>query len=375
LKIAVNTRLLRKNAMDGIGWVTYNVLKEITIKHPEIEFHFLFDSGMDDDFLFSKNIIPHTLFPPAKHAVLNVAWFEWSTKKLLNKLNADLFLSPDGILCLGWNGKQYGIVHDVNYEHRPEDLKFANRIYYKYFIPRSIVKACRIATVSEYSKKDIINVYKTPADKIDVIHPGLNDFFHPIESENLKQQVKNRFTQGFDYFIFIGTISPRKNISRLMQAFNLFKQQTNSNLKLVLAGREMYRTAELHELKTQLQYGDDVVFTGRLNNENISDLLAAAFCMTFVPLIEGFGLPPVEAMQCNVPVIASNVTSVPEIVGDAGLLVNPYDIEEIKDAMYQIYIDKGLRQLLLQKGSIRKQQFNWKFTAQNLWDSIDKCFK
>jgi glycosyltransferase involved in cell wall biosynthesis len=374
-KIAVNTRLLRKNAMDGIGWVTYNVLKEITINHPQVEFHFLFDSGIDDEFLFSKNIIPHNLFPPAKHAVLNVAWFEWSAKNLLNKLSADLFLSPDGILCLDWNGMQYGIVHDVNYEHRPEDLKFVNRIYYKYFIPRSIVKACRIATVSEYSKKDIISAYKTPAEKIDVIYPGINDFFHPLTSENLKQQVKNRFTQGFDYFIFIGTISPRKNISRLMQAFNLFKQQTNSNLKLVLAGREMYRTAELHELKTQLQYGDDVIFTGRLNNDDLSDLLAAAFCMAFVPLIEGFGLPPVEAMQCNVPVIASNVTSVPEIVGDAGLLVNPYSIEEIKNAMYQIYTDNGLRQLLLQKGSIRKQQFNWKFTAQNLWDSINKCFK
>jgi hypothetical protein len=91
LKIAVNTRLLRKNAIDGIGWVTYNTLKEITVKHPEIEFHFLFDSGIEDEFLFSKNIIPHNLFPPAKHAVLNVMWFEWSAKNLLGKLKPDIF--------------------------------------------------------------------------------------------------------------------------------------------------------------------------------------------------------------------------------------------------------------------------------------------
>jgi glycosyltransferase involved in cell wall biosynthesis len=373
-KIAVNTRLLRKNAMDGIGWVTYNVLKEITINHPKIEFHFLFDSGIENEFLFSKNIIPHNLFPPAKHAALNVIWFEWSAKNLLNKLKPDLFFSPDGILCLGWNGKQYNIVHDINYEHRPKDLKFTNRLYYKYFIPKSIDKACRIATVSRYSKQDIINTYKTPAEKIDVVHLGINDFFHPVESETIKQNIKERFTQGFDYFIFIGTLSPRKNISRLMQAFDLFKKQTNSNLKLVLAGKEMYRTAELHELKTQLQYGNDIIFAGRLNDQDISDLLVAAFCMTFVPLIEGFGLPPVEAMKCNVPVIASNVTSVPEIVGDAGLFVNPYNVEEIKFAMIRIYQDDNLRKSLIQKGNIQKQQFSWAVTAGKLWNGMQECF-
>jgi glycosyltransferase involved in cell wall biosynthesis len=360
--------------MDGIGWVAYNVLKEITINHPKIEFHFFFDSDIEKEFLFSENIIPHKLFPPAKHAILNIAWFEWSVKKLLNKLKPDLFFSPDGILCLGWNGKQYGIIHDINYEHRPNDLKPANRFYYKYFIPNSASKACRLATISEYSKKDIINTYKIPAEKIDVIYLGINDFFYPLKSKKTNQDIKNKFTEGCDYFIFIGTISPRKNISRLMQAFDLFKQQSHNDLKLLIAGKEMYRTAELHELKTQLYYGKDILFTGRLNNSDLADLLSAAFCMTFVPLIEGFGLPPIEAMQCNVPVIAGNVTSVPEIVGDAALLVNPYDITEIKNAMQKIYADKNLRQLLIQKGIIRKELFNWKTTAQTLWNSMQKCF-
>ena len=104
------------------------------------------------------------------------------------------------------------------------------------------------------------------------------------------------------------------------------------------------------------------------------DILSAAFCMVFVPLFEGFGLPPIEAMQCNVPVIASNVTSVPEVVGDAGLLVNPYDAEEIKNALVKIYEDNSLRQLLISKGNIQKQKFTWKRTADLLWDSISKCF-
>ncbi|HYJ62687.1 MAG TPA: glycosyltransferase family 1 protein [Parafilimonas sp.] len=366
--------MLRKNEMDGIGWVTYNVLKNITVNHPEIEFHFLFDSGIEEKFLFSKNIIPHNLFPPAKHSFLNTIWFEWSAKNLLNKLKPDLFFSPDGILCLGWKGKQYGIIHDINYEHRPKDLKLTNRIYYKYFIPRSAAKACRLATVSEYSKRDIVNTYKINADKIDVIHLGINNFFKPIESEILKQKIKEKFTQGCDYFIFIGTLSPRKNIIRLMQAFDLFKIEEGNSMKLILVGKEMYKGTELHEFQSKLRYGSDIIFTGRLEDTELSNLLGAAFCMVFVPLFEGFGLPPIEAMQCNVPIIASNVTSIPEIVNDAALLVNPRSVEEIKNAMFNMCTNDNLRKSLIEKGKIRKQDFDWKITSKKIWENIQKCF-
>jgi glycosyltransferase involved in cell wall biosynthesis len=190
-----------------------------------------------------------------------------------------------------------------------------------------------------------------------------------------KQAIKQKFTQGCDYFIFIGTISPRKNVARLMKAFDLFKRQSKSDFKLVLAGREMYRTEELHQLKSQLPNGPDIIFTGRVNDSDLSDLLGAAFCMTFVPVIEGFGLPPVEAMQAGVPVIAGNATSVPEIVGNAALLVDPYNIEAIKDAMLAIYTDDDLRLNLIQKGNIRKQQFSWKLAAETVWESLQKCLR
>src|ERR1044071_1414052 len=113
MKIAVNTRLLRKNQMDGIGWFTFNTLQYIVKQNPHIEFHFLFDSGIENEFIFAGNIVPHNLFPPAKHALLNIVWFEWSVKRLLDKIQPDLFLSPDGILCLRWPGRQYGVIHDI----------------------------------------------------------------------------------------------------------------------------------------------------------------------------------------------------------------------------------------------------------------------
>src|SRR5438309_2716963 len=143
MRIVVNARLLRKNEMDGIGWFAFNTLKFIVRKNPEIEFHFLFDSGIDQEFIFAENVVPHNLFPPAKHALLNILWFEVSVRKVLKRLNPDLFISPDGLLCLGWDGKQYGVMHDINYFHNPADLKWSNNKYYNYFFPRFARKAER----------------------------------------------------------------------------------------------------------------------------------------------------------------------------------------------------------------------------------------
>lgn len=370
-KIVVNTRLLRKEQMDGIGWFTYNTMKYITAANPDIEFHFLFDTGIQEEFVFSKNIVPKNLFPPAKHAVLNLAWFEWSTKNYLKKINPDLFLSPDGILALGWNGPQYGVIHDINFIHIPEDLKWTNRRYYNYFIPRSARKAARLSTVSSYSKQDIVRNFSIDPEKIDVVYCGINSFFEPTTDAE-KQEVKRKFTDGQDYFLFVGALHPRKNIIRLMQAYELFRKATPGNMKLVLAGKEMYRTGEMHEYHSQMKFKHDVIFTGRVQDKELKQLMGAAFCLTFVPYFEGFGIPPLEAMQCNVPVIASNVTSIPEVVGDAALLVDPLSIENISSAMQRVVEDQTLRQELVLKGSYRKSVFSWERTASLLWTSIAK---
>ncbi|WP_276482216.1 glycosyltransferase family 4 protein [Paraflavitalea pollutisoli] len=371
MKIAVNTRLLRAGQMDGIGWFTYNTLKYITQNNPGIEFHFLFDSGIDERFLFSPNIVPHNLFPPAKHAVLNVLWFEWSAKRFLNKLSPNLFLSPDGILSLGWKGAQYGIVHDINFHHIPQDLKWSNRTYYNYFFPKYVERANRIATVSSYSKEDIVKTYGTDPGKIDVVYCGINDFFAPVPPAE-QQAIKAQYAGGADYFVFVGTLHPRKNIIRLMQAFDLFKQRTGAPVKLVLAGKEMYKTGEMHECKEQLASKQDIVFTGRLPDNDLKKLLGASLALTFVPYFEGFGIPPLEAMQCDVPVIAANATSIPEVVGDAALLVDPYQVADIATAMEQLWEQPALRAQLIAKGQQQKNVFSWERTARLLWEGIGK---
>jgi glycosyltransferase involved in cell wall biosynthesis len=143
-------------------------------------------------------------------------------------------------------------------------------------------------------------------------------------------------------------------------------------MKLVISGKEMYRSNEMYACRDTMQYKDDVLFTGRLPDEELKKVYASAFCLSFVPYFEGFGLPPIEAMQCDVPVIASNATSIPEVVGDAGLLVDPYDIHAIAAAMERIYREPLLRQELIIKGRERKGLFPWERTASLLWDSVSR---
>jgi glycosyltransferase involved in cell wall biosynthesis len=372
MKIVVNCRFLRKEKMDGIGWVTYHTTKYIVQKNPHITFYLLFDTEINPDFIFGDNVVPIRLYPPALHPILNLVWFEFSVKRVLKKIKPDLFLSADGILCLGWNGPQYALIHDINFVHIPKDLKRANRLYFNTFFPQYARKAKRIGTVSEYSKADIVKSFGVPPDKIDVFHLGVNSGLTPMSNEE-QDKVREKYTAGKPYFIFIGTLHPRKNIYRLMQAFEAFKQEVPNDLKLLLVGWEMYRTDELHQLHATLACKEDIIFTGRVKNAEIHGLISASMCMTFVPYFEGFGIPPIEAMSCRVPVIASNITSIPEVVGDAGIQVDPYSVEEIKNAMVRIYTDKELRETLIKRGAERIKLFTWERTSQLYWQSIEKC--
>lgn len=369
MKIAVNTRLLRKDAMDGIGWFTYNTLKKITRENPGIEFHFFFDSAFDQEFLFTPNIVPHQLFPPAKHALLNLAWFEWSVKRKLQSIQPALFFSPDGILCLGWQGKQYGVIHDLNFLHIPEALKYSNRKYYSYVIPKSASKAARIGTVSQYSKNDLVATLGLSQDKIDVVYCGINNHFHPVSIEQAKE-TRHQFTGDCEYFLFIGTLSPRKNILRLMEAFEMYKTRGQNNHKLLIVGKAMYKQDELIGYKAKLAHSSDIIFTGRLPDEDIKKILGSALALVYIPIFEGFGIPVIEAMQCNVPVIASNVTSVPEICGEAALIVDPYNPSEVAESMKQVIDNKTIRNSLILKGNKRKDFFSWDKTTDLLWNSI-----
>ncbi len=371
MKIAVNTRLLLPCRLDGMGWFSYQSLKRITEQQKDVHFIFLFDRAFDPQFIFSDNVTPLVLWPPARHPFLFYYWMQFSVKPFLNKVKPDLFLSPDGFLALGAKCKQLPVIHDINFLHYPQDSPFWVRNYYNRFFPKFAKEATRIATVSEFSKKDISENYKIDTSKIDVVYNGINEYFDPVDAA-VKKTIKDKYAKGCDYFLFVGSLSPRKNVLRLLKAFHGFKKESGSNMKLLLAGAIFWGESEMVSLMKKLNLEDEIIFTGRVPDGAMREITASAFALTYVPYFEGFGIPLVEAMQCGVPIIAANVSSLPEVAGDAALYTNPFDENEIKNAMLKIYNDKNLREDLIQKGFVQKNKFSWDKTADLLWQSIEK---
>ncbi len=374
MQIVVNTRLLLKNKLEGISWFSYQTLSLITKNNPNVHFIFLFDRPFNEEFIFSDNVTPLIISPQARHPFLYYAWFQFSVKSLLNKLKPDLFLSPDGFVCLGAKCKQLVVLHDINFYHHPKDLKWLTGKYYNYFFPKYARQATRIATVSEFSKADIVKHYNISPTKIDVVYNGIHSFFKPA-SDIEKQQTKTKFTSGNDYFVSVGSLIPRKNIPNLVKAFALFKQQYKTTVKLVLAGSQYWGTAQINKIIADNHLKNEIIFTGRLSNHDLNLVLASATALTFVPYYEGFGIPLIEAMQTQTPIIASNVTSLPEIAGDAALYVNPLNVDEIAQAMLKLYVDKDLQQQLIEKGNLQKQKFSWAKSADLLWKSCLEALK
>jgi glycosyltransferase involved in cell wall biosynthesis len=372
MNIAVNTRLLIKNKLEGIGWFTFESLKRITTQHPEHHFWFIFDRPFNPAFIFSSNITPIVISPPARHPFLFWFWLECRLPQVLKKLNPDLFVSPDGYLSLKSEIKSLAVLHDLNFEHYPKDMPFSFRWYYHYFFPRFAKKAVRIATVSEFSKQDIIEQYGKDPQQIDVVYDGANELYNPLSPEMISL-TRQKYTSGLPYFIFIGSLHPRKNLVNLFKAFDLFRKDHDSDIKLLIVGARKWWTKEIGNALKEMQFANDVVFSGRLNAEELVQVLGASLALTYVSYFEGFGIPIVEAFRCGVPVITSNVTSMPEVAGDAALLVDPFKPESIAGAMKKLDEDAALRNDLIRKGTARKNEFTWQRTADLLWDSIVKA--
>lgn len=372
MRIAVNTRLLLPGRLEGIGWFTYETLKRITSAHPEHEFHFIFDRAFSNEFVFDKNVVPHECFPQARHPFLYFIWFEYSIPSILKKIKADIFLSTDGFISLSTKVPQVDVIHDINFAHYPADLPKLTSWYYNKYFPKYAHRAKRLATVSEYSKQDLVKTYNVSPEKIDVVYNGANLLYRPL-SESEIANTRNKYSEGKPYFLFVGALHPRKNVARLLKAFDEFRKSSQSDIKLVIVGGQMFKTGDITETYNSLMFKDQIVFTGRLPAEDLRFVVGAAHTLTFVPYFEGFGIPIVEAMYCNIPVITSNITSMPEVAGNAALLIDPFSVESIKNAMLQIAQESSLRDKLIANSQIQRQKFHWDFTAEKLWQCIEKA--
>lgn len=372
MKIAINCWVLRNKQLDGIGYFTVNTISRLIKNHPEAEFMILCDKNFTEDYFNYPNARKYHVFPALRHPLLYIWYLEAILPGFLRKHRPDLLVSMEGFSSLLSATRQMPVLYDINFEHQPQDLALKNRLYFRFFFRRFVKKAVRVATISEYSKQDIASFYHISADKIDNVSCGINGNFSPLTDEE-KMATRQQFSEGMPYFFFVGSMHPRKNIKRLIEAYTLFRRQSGAAVKLLLAGAIWWSKSTIEEAYNSSPYKNDIVFTGRLSEEDLKKVLGSALALSFVPIFEGFGLPIVEAFQSEVPVICSNTTSMPEVAGEAAVLVDPFKVESIAEGMQKMYEDAGLRLRLLALGRLQKNKFTWDNTALLFWESIVKA--
>ncbi len=363
MRIAVNTRFLLKGKLEGLGIYTQELFSRIVRAMPEHEFYFFFDRPYDESFVFEKNVTPVVIAPPARHPFLWYAWFEYSVPRYLKKLKIDLFISPDGYASLNTAVPQILTIHDLGFEHYPEHVPFSGRIYYRHFTPKFAANAKKIIAVSDFTKQDIVKLYNIPSEKIETIYNGFDLDDQQLLNISVEKELHQHQLLPKKYFVFIGAVHPRKNVLGIVRAFQLFKQKTNSDFKLLLLGRNAWLNDELEKEIQNSPFKKDIVWITEIERLPLLKLLQTSFALVFPSFFEGFGIPVLEAMQLHVPVIASNVSALPEVCGDAALLCDPFKPENIAEQMILISEDDTLYENLKQKGKERAQLFSWDKSA------------
>jgi len=372
MRIAVNTRFLLKDYLEGYGNFLYETFRRITENYPKHEFIFIFDRPFDNRFVFNTNVTRVVAGPAARHPLLWKYWYDIKIPALLKKYKADIFISCDGFCSLNTKVPQCLVVHDLAFIHYPAGIKKTHLLFYKRYTPKFLATARTIATVSQFSKNDIIRQYSTAAGKIDVVYSGVKEIFRPLGIA-AKEEVKKKYTEGKEYFVYTGAIHPRKNLMNLLKAFSVFKKRQQTGMKLVLTGRLAWKYGSFTESLKTYKYRNDVVLTGYVPEEELVNIIGAAYGMVYPSLFEGFGVPVLEAMKCEVPVITSSGSAMQEIAKDAALYADPGHHTDIADKMMLLYKDENLRKELIQKGKQVIKEYNWDNTAALLWQCILKA--
>ncbi|MCX5826613.1 MAG: glycosyltransferase family 1 protein [Deltaproteobacteria bacterium] len=277
-----------------------------------------------------------------------------------------------------YRGKLIMTVHDLSFEHLPDCFTTFERVKDRLLIPFYIRRADRILTVSEFSKQDMVELYGAAPEKIVVGYNGVNPAFKPLSDGEEQEEAANILSSyGINkaFILYIGRLNRRKNLHILIDAFNRIKKDGKFEHQLVIVGRRDYLPASDMEMINSSPFYQDIVFTGYLPDQHLPLAYGRADVFVYPSLFEGFGLPCLEAMACGCPVVTSNTTSLPEVVGDTGILIDPLDPREIAAAIVAVLTDPTRRSLMASRGLERAKLFTWKHTAEKMLEIIDDLAK
>ena len=374
MRIAVNAIFLQNNKLEGFGHYVNEVFSRIVKQHPEHEFIFVFDRPYADKFIEAENIKYLVVGPAAKQPLSFKYWYDVKAPLALRAYKPDVWVQPYGFCSLTTKIPQVLMVHDLAFKHYPAFLPWYHRLYYQWYMKKFLVKAKAIVTVSAYSQSDIVQQYPMiNSHKISVVPGAARNGFQQL-SWHEKEQVKDGFADGREYFLFTGGIHPRKNLLNLLKAFSLFKKWQHSNMKLLVAGRLAWQYEGIIEKLKTYKYREDVVMLDHLPDADLARVTGAAYALVYPSFFEGFGLPIIEAMQCGVPVITANSSAMPETGGEAALYADPANPDAIAKQMLNLYRDETLRSSLIDAGMLQAAKFNWDHSAAAFMESIRQLF-
>jgi glycosyltransferase involved in cell wall biosynthesis len=288
----------------------------------------------------------------------------------LERRPPDVLFVPAHVMPLICRVPAVVTVHDLGYLHYPEAHRPFDRWYLDWTTRRHARLAARVIADSQATRSDLIRYYQANPDRMAVVYPGRDEALHRVEEAESIAAVRARYGIGGDYLFYLGTLQPRKNLVRLVEAFAHVRSQF-PHMQLVLAGKKGWLYEELFARVLVLGLEGRVVFAGYVADEDKAALLSGATALVYPSLYEGFGLPVLEALACGTPVLTSNVSSLPEVAGDAALLVDPLDVEAIAAGMSCLITDGDLRSSLIKKGYTQIHKFSWANTADQILQVLE----
>ncbi len=367
------------NKLTGIGRVLINILRELAIAYPE-DSYILFKNYDFEDYNILKqyNNIEIVDFNVSKESSLgNIIWHQWNFQKLQREYKCDIAYIPNFSLLLWKQQPTIVTIHDLIEYNVPNKFSKLRTLYRKVADPLLAHRSDFVLTVSEASKQDIIKFMKVREEKI-LVTPNAADrtFFRKYDRKEVEKVINQYGLKYAKYLLFVGTIDyPGKNIKTVIEAFfNLKVQKNLEDIKLVIIGKNGFNSEVIYDIVNRSEYKDDVLFTGYLKDEDLPKFYAGAAIMLYLSLYEGFGLPVLEAMSCGTPVICSNTSCFPEVVGDLDVLVPPMDVKAVENKIMQIMEDDVYRAELAENCYKRSSKYSWGYSAE-LYHDVFKRMK
>lgn len=370
MKIAFDGQLFLKGNKTGIAWNAHNLILELS-KYPENECVIqCFSHGYSKEQLHQLDE-----YKKAGCQIEYCTWFSQVMYKLLwnfipipyslfFKAKPDITQFFNFVIPPGVKGKRITIVHDMAYMACPQTVRKKTRDWLRLSMKGTCKRADHIITVSEFSKKEIVKYLQVPSEKITVVPNAVDhSLYHTNYSQEQVEQVLKKYHICGEYFLYLGTIEPRKNIKKLILSYIKLCEKGKNVPHLVIAGGKGWYYNEIYDIVKKNHLQNKVLFIGYVGQQDSPILMKGAIAFVFPSLYEGFGMPPLEAMACGTPVITSNSTSFPEVVGDAGILIDPEKPDEICYAMQKIMEDETYRKRMGKMGEHRAEGFTWKNSA------------